>query len=120
MNKHRDIPLLSDVVEPEALPAEEPPWLQQRAPADEESSPLGLPGNPALVAIIRDGIAAQLIRELQPMVQNAIDETIDVALEKTHQILHEELDSNLELRLRELIEEKMEEQFGHPEEEAES
>ncbi|EGV52043.1 permease [endosymbiont of Riftia pachyptila] len=114
-DQNQDIPLLSDVVEPETLPTE-PPRLEQKATAAEEAGPLGLPGNPTLVAIIREGVTSQLIRELRPIVQNAIDESIDMALEEARRILHEELDTNLEQRLRELIEEKMEEQFSRPEE----
>jgi hypothetical protein len=100
------IPLLEDVVDPEeldflAIPKEELP---------QQSS-----DHQIIIQTLREGIAAQLTKELQPIVATAVQNAVDQVTAQTRQLLLDELHGSLENHIRLLIQAALDQEFKqHP------
>lgn len=102
MQDDDDIPLLDDVVEPDALE------LQAGTYEEDDTEPGGYE---EVLEVLREGVAAQLIKDLQPLVGAAIADTLDEISEQIKQSLRHELQDSIESRLHQLIDESVQKAF---------
>jgi hypothetical protein len=104
MQDDDDIPLLDDVVDPGALD------LRATAGAYEEDD-TEPSGYEEVLEVLREGVAAQLLKELQPLVDAAIADTLEEISEQIKQSLRHELQDSIESRLHQLIGESVQKAF---------
>lgn len=109
MSKHKkddpdelEIPLLDDVVDPDEI---------QFATVSVENQEPYPSEHGAIIEVLREGIAEQLIQELQPIVNSAVETVASQATRQIEQLLLDELNSSLENRMRMLISEAVEKYF---------
>lgn len=97
-----EIPLLDDVVDPEEI--------QFTASSTEYQEPQ-LSEHQAIIEVLREGIAEQLLKELQPIVKSAVETVVSQATLQVEQLLLDELNSSLENRMHTLISESLDTYF---------
>ena len=104
MQDDDDIPLLNDVVSPGDLETR----AATGAYEEEDTEPSGYE---EILEVLREGVAAQLVKDLQPLVGAAIEDTLDQISEEIKQSLRYELQDSIESRLRQLIDESVQKSF---------
>ena len=97
------IPLLDDVVEPDLVGV---------TAAAETVDERKITDHQVIIEVLREGITAQLNKELQPILSDAIEVAVKQATKYARKLLLDELHGTLENRLRTLIEEAVEQEFG--------
>ena len=98
-----EIPLLEDIVRPDEVDSD------TDAVDFEAITPTTAPdlSQPA----VREAIAEQLLRDLKPIVTDAVESAISETVKRIEEMLHDELDSPLEHRIQCLIEEQLGKRF---------
>lgn len=102
MQDEQNIPLLKDVVDPDEIE-----YTEYTSPITNKN----IPDSKQIIEVIREGIAAQLNQELQPLIVAAINSAVDQATETIKQIMLDELQGSTQNRVRMLIEEALDKQF---------
>ncbi len=96
------IPLLDDVVDPDELEFSE----RLQDPGGQQ-----MPDPQAILEVLREGVANQLIRDLQPIITVAVETAVTQVTEQARQLLLDELNGSLENHIRSLIAAAVEREF---------
>lgn len=96
------IPLLDDVVTLDEL------GFSERSPDQGDQQ---TPDPQAILEILREGVADQLILDLQPIITSAVETAVTQVTQQARQLLLDELHGSLENHVRSLIEAAVEREF---------